>query len=60
MLREVFNVQATCLPNNTDGWYNGLHTGNVESMVFIDLTKALNSVDYQILSGKFETCGVLQ
>ena len=32
---------VTCLLKNTDDWYNGMDTGNLTGMVFVDLKKHL-------------------
>ena len=50
---------VTCLLKNTDDWYNGLDTGNLAGMVFVDLKKAFDTVDHQILCRKLESYGVL-
>ena len=56
--RELHST-ATCLLKNTDDWYNGLDTGNLAGMVFVDLKKAFDTVDHQILCRKLESYGVL-
>ena len=56
--RELHST-VTCLLKNTDDWYNGLDTGNLAGMVFVDLKKAFDTVDHQILCGKLESYGVL-
>ena len=50
---------VTCLLKNSDVWYSGLDTGNLAAMVFVDLKKALDTVDHQILCRKPESYGVL-
>ena len=49
----------TCLLKNTDDLYSGMDTGNLAGMVFVDLKKAFDTVDHQILCGKLESYGVL-
>ena len=42
----------TCLLKNTDDWYNGLDLGRLVGLVFIDLKKAFDTVDHDILCEK--------
>ena len=56
--RELHST-VTCLLKNTDDWYNGLDTGNLAGMVFVDLKKAFDTVDHQILCRNLESYGVL-
>ena len=56
--RELHST-VTCLLKNTDDWYNGLDTGNLAGMVFVDLKKEFDTVDHQILCRKLESYGVL-
>ena len=56
--RELYST-ATCLRKNTDDWYNGMDTGNLVGMVFIDLKKAFDTVGHQILCRKLGSDGVL-
>ena len=56
--RELHST-VICLLKNTDDWYNGLDTGNLAGMVFVDLKKAFDTVDHQILCRKLESYGVL-
>ena len=56
--RELYST-ATCLLKNTDDWYNGMDTGNLVGMVFIDLKKAFDTVGHQILCRKLGSDGVL-
>ena len=57
--RELHST-VTCLLKNTDDLYSGMDTGNLAGMVFVDLKKAFDTVDHQILCGKLESYGVLQ
>ena len=43
---------VTCLLKNTDDWYNGLDLGKLVGLVFIDLKKAFDTVDHDILCKK--------
>ena len=56
--RELHST-VTCLLTNTDDLYSGMDTGNLAGMVFVDLKKAFDTVDHQILCGKLESYGVL-
>ena len=50
----------TCLLKNTDDWYSGLDTGQMVGTVFIDLKKAFDTVDHDLLCKKLEHYGVRQ
>ena len=56
--RELHST-VTCLLKNTNDLYSGMDTGNLAGMVFVDLKKAFDTVDHQILCGKLESYGVL-
>ena len=49
---------VTCLLKNTDDWYNGLDLGKLVGLVFIDLKKAFDTVDHDILCKKLEYYGI--
>ena len=51
---------VTCLLKNTDDWYNGLDLGKLVGVVFIDLKKAFDTVDHDILCRKLEYYGIQQ
>ena len=43
---------VTCLLNNTDDWYVNIDDGRCTANIFIDLKKAFDTVDYDILLAK--------
>ena len=44
----------------SDDWYNGLDLGKLVVLVFIDLKKAFDTVDHDILCKKLDVYGVQQ
>ena len=50
----------TCLLENNDDWYNGLDHARLVGSVFIDLKKAFDTVDHDILCEKLQIYGVQQ
>ena len=50
---------VTHLLKNTDDWYNGLDLGRLVGLVFIDLKKAFDTVDHEILCQKLVHYGVV-
>ena len=49
----------TCLLKCTDDWFNGIDKGLLTGMIFIDLRKAFDTVDHEILCKKLAHYGVL-
>ena len=50
----------TCLLKMSDDWYNGLDLSKLVRLVFIDLKKAFDTVDHDILCKKLKLYGVQQ
>ena len=48
----------TCLLKNTDDWYNVLDLGRLVGLVFIDLKKAFDTLDHDILCKEPHIYGV--
>ena len=57
--RELHST-VTFLLKNTNYWCNGMDTGNLVGIIFIDLTKAFDTVDRQIFCRNLESYVVLQ
>ena len=49
---------VTSLIKSTDDWYNGMDLGKVTGVVFINLKKAFDTVDHDILCQKLEYYGI--
>ena len=50
----------TCLLKLIDDWHNGLDLGKLVGLIFIDLKKAFDTLDHDILCKKLEFYGVQQ
>ena len=55
--RELFST-TSCLLVNVDDWYKGIDTGHYIGSVFIDLKKACDTVDQDILCEKVIHYGI--
>ena len=55
--RSLHSV-VTCLLSNTNDWYLNMDKGNYTAMVFIDLKKAFDTVDHDLLLKKLNKYGI--
>ena len=55
--RSLHSV-VTSLLNNTNDWYVNIDNGKYTAMVFIDLKKAFDTVNHQILLAKLKKYGI--
>ena len=56
-VRSLHSV-VTCLLKGTSGWYIVIDTGRYTEIIFIDLKKAFDTVDHQILLDKMQFYGI--
>ena len=55
--RNLHSV-VSCLLNCTNDWYVNIDRGKFTTMIFIDLKKAFDTVDHQILLNKMHNYGI--
>ena len=55
---RALHSAVTCLLNNTDDWYVNMDNGRYTANIFIDLKKAFDTVDHDILLAKLRKYGV--
>ena len=55
---RALHSTVTCLLNNTDDWYVNMDNGRYTANIFIDLKKAFDTVDHDILLAKLRKYGV--
>ena len=55
---RALHSAVTCLLNNTDDWYVNMDSGRYTANIFIDLKKAFDTVDHDILLAKLRKYGV--
>ena len=56
---RTLHSTLTCLLKNTDDWYSGLDNGQLVGLVLVDVRKAFDTVDHNILYQKLEQHGLL-
>ena len=56
---RALHSTITCLLKCTDDWFNGIDKGILTGMIFINLKKAFDTVDHEILCKKLAHYGVL-
>ena len=49
---RALHSSATCLLKCTDDWYSGMDEGLLTGLISIDLKKAFDTVDHEILCQK--------
>ena len=55
---RTLHSTATALLKITDDWYCGLDVGKYVGVIFVDLKKAFDTVDHEILVQKLAHCGI--
>ena len=55
---SALHSSVTSLLKCTDNWYSGLDTGQMTGLIFIDLEKAFDTVDHEILCKKLYLYGI--
>ena len=55
---RVLHSVVTCLLNNTDDWYVNMDNGRYTASIFIDLKKAFDTGDHNVLLAKLRKYGV--